>query len=1385
MKPADDAHRNGAVKFGLLLVLLIPAFCVASAATWYANAANYGRSGLDGRSEATAWGTLQDAHDNASAGDTVLVLPGDYDQGGRADTDSNNNNPNRLIVTKKLVFESTVPRAAHIVGVHAATTDGRGTGAVRCICVTTGGHGTVFKGFTIRDGATLSSGSDPLNTSGRGSTCSGGGMIVLGANAGADKNAAVRKAYLVDCVVSNCVATWGGAMHGGTAIRCLLKDNAGSSFGETACEGALWNTVVACNKSWATTGRPTLGNYTIAVNCTISGCEDVGGDRTVYLYNCVFAQQAGTEMSNVNKAPSGADSVYANCYGRASDAYPVISPATGDFRPRAGSPIVGGGATLYLTNNVVLPEGTEMTDFNGNPLGFASAACDAGAVQGAVAAKGGRLDFLSAGAEVNGFRNRRESYSYAAEWPAAVSIRPAETNFFRARLGGFTASGSPFRYADYNGLVRMLHPPFDGTVTTVTSDTYVYELWCRPDADAATADGTYAHPFRTLQAAMDCITNSQYAGKETIVRALPGDYNEGGKSNYLHMNRVSIPSSRPVLIKSTGGAAVTTIRGLADPDTLTADFYPGCGPNAMRCVVFDGTTASASSRAIQGFTLADGHSNSEDYTTDKTGDRVGGVYAGGDANSVANQILDCVFTNCAAVRGGAAYFGWHSRCKYYDCHGYGGVTRYAYLSACYVDPSCTLGPAPSDASRNMVLGVDTRVFLSTCPTADYNPSRGLGRHYGNLYGDQDVYGDCRFWGSLFRTANYINPEAQGATVADPQYVDFDGGDYRVTCTSPAISGTRLPDEGTLEWGLYVTNIWTFVSSDVNANPLRITDGKLMAGCNHEPVRGLYVSALKGGLALSGASPGFAELTSGLSFTVAFGNPGTRPCVGYTVNGATNLFEDAAVGTVTAADADADGLLVAAIYSGDWYVNADPAVGDDANTGFTPATAKRTLAAALANAVSGDTVHAASGTYAQGSRAPGGCTVAARAHVPAGVTLEGAGADKTFVVGAAAASPDAYGRGNDAVRCVYLEKGACVRGCALTGGHTRSGWSDGNAASTDWHGAGACGAASTAEDVAATRVEDCVVSNCVAICGGAGYNVTFVRSRLFKCFATRGSATERCGLENSIVDDMDSDGSSGLCVNNAFQVVNVTIGRNIRNKDGGDGYSLFYQPASTTLPEFGVVNTVVLGPGVNTTAMTNCVFVSSTTSDRRVNCRKLSAAQIALDADYCPDLATSAAVDQGLDGVGCGDTDVYGGQRVYNGRIDIGAVEADWRGRYAADICGKKAFSVTAASPGVEEAEDVLEASRVVRLPEGSTLSAAWSNGGAGSRRYGVKLRLAADSAVTVALNGEALASFSAEGEHELSFSNALAANGLAFVCAAGSAEILACSRETGMAVVVR
>lgn len=1374
-----------------MALLLSPLLIVSSveADVWYVKAANYGQNGLDGRSEATAWGTLQEAHDNASAGDTVYVLPGDYDQGGATDTTStityatgsgaytsNNNHPNRLLVSKKLTFESTVDKAAHIVGIHAATADGRGSGAVRCITVMKTGWGTVFKNFTIRDGATLASGGDPTGGANGITVAAGGGLLVYGER-GPDKTKDVRRVYLVDCVISNCVSVWGGAMHGGTAIRCLLKDNVGSSFGGAACHASLWNTVIVGNRSLAS-ARPVLGNYTRAVNCTLSGCMDIGAQRSTFLWNCVFVNQESTEMATGTNLSAYYPSAYTNCYGKADDAYPLISPATGDFRPRAGSPIVGGGVTADLTEQVDLPAGTAMTDFNGNPLDLTKPACDAGAVQGAVAPRGGRLDFAEA-AEVNGYRNRRTSYSYATEWPAAVRLRPLVDRFFRVRLGGFTANGSPFRYADYNGFVQMLYPPFDNTATTVAQDTYDYELWCSPTADAETADGTAGHPFRTLQAAMYCLTNSQYAGKNSIVRALPGDYREGSVRNFGHQNRLSIPAARPVLIKSTGGAAVTTIWGESDPDTVNDDVYPGCGPNAMRCAVFDGTTTSASSRAIQGFTLADGHSNKEDYTGDKTGDRVGGIYAGGEANAMANQILDCVFTNCAAVRGGAAYFGWHSRCRYYDCHGYGGVTRYASLSACYVDPSCTLGAAPADANRNAVLGTDTRVYFSTCPTASYLTSVGAGRHFCNLYGTQDASGNCRFWGSIFKTAAYVNPQTQGVTIADPQFVDPDGGDYRVSGTSPALAGGRLPEVDTAEWGIFATNIWTFASSDVNARPLRATAGKLMAGCDHEPVRGLYVEATKGGLTLAGASLGFTGLTDGLSVSVSPGT-GSRPCIGYVVNGtATNLFREVASGTVTAADATGDGLLIAALYSTDWYVNADKSVGDDAKTGFMATVPKRTLAAALANARAGDTVHVAAGTYDEGSATPSGWTIAARALVPAGVTLEGAGAEETFIVGAraSAANADTYGRGADAVRCVYLDKGAVVRGFTLTGGATKSGWSDSNAVKTDWHGAGVCGAAMEAADVAATRVEDCIVSNCVAVCGGAGYGATFVRSRLFKCRAVRGSATEQCGLVNTIADDMDSDSGAGICVNNSYPIINSTIGPSIR-RDGGTGAALFYQPNLFPV-EHGVVNTVILGTVSYVTAMTNCVYLASTTSDARVRCRTLTAAAIALGVDYRPDRAASALVDQGTADAAYGETDVYGGQRIYNGTVDIGAVEADWRGQYAADLNARKSFEVTEASPDVVETE-----AGAVRLAAGETLAAQWN--GAGARRhYSLALHLAADSAVTVTLNGVST-TYDTAGLHEFKFDGADSLqSAVQIACTAGTADLLAADVFVGTAISIR
>ena len=54
----------------------------AAAATYYVDDDNYGKTGLNGSTEALAYGTIQDAVDAASSGSTIIVLPGTYDKGG-------------------------------------------------------------------------------------------------------------------------------------------------------------------------------------------------------------------------------------------------------------------------------------------------------------------------------------------------------------------------------------------------------------------------------------------------------------------------------------------------------------------------------------------------------------------------------------------------------------------------------------------------------------------------------------------------------------------------------------------------------------------------------------------------------------------------------------------------------------------------------------------------------------------------------------------------------------------------------------------------------------------------------------------------------------------------------------------------------------------------------------------------------------------------------------------------------------------------------------------------------------------------------------------------------------------------------------------------------
>ncbi len=444
-----------------------------------------------------------------------------------------------------------------------------------------------------------------------------------------------------------------------------------------------------------------LGRQCRAYNCVIF---DTDGDREIV-----------TDINNQNITETN------NCYTTATDAHLLFSPMSGDFRLTAGTAAVGGGATSYLSAswltsnriNIKLPAGVAANvDFAGNTIDLENATCDAGCFQGAVTPGGGRINFnLSYGWVVDGYVNEFASNKYLyytpESWPISVTARPLVANVTNYVFSEITAS-STSSFAFWK--CRRFFPLMDGShVLTPPPDT-ADTLWlaprvadrvvyASPAADAATADGSREHPFATLQDAVVCVTNS--SATFPLILALPGVYDKGGEEIGGVFTRLVLPSTAHFTIRSTDGPERTVIKGNADESNT--GYYAGCGPAAVRCIHISRGSSTVTPSAVQGFTIADGHTYCDDYKTDDLRYCGGGIYVSA-MNSRMAQVLDCIITNCAAVRCGVSMNATLSRCRLYDCHGYGGGTRYTCLVSCYVDPSCTLGSAPDDAVMNSVIG---------------------------------------------------------------------------------------------------------------------------------------------------------------------------------------------------------------------------------------------------------------------------------------------------------------------------------------------------------------------------------------------------------------------------------------------------------------------------------------------------------------------------------------------------------------------------------------------------------------------------------------------------------------------------------------------------------
>ncbi len=368
----------------------------------------------------------------------------------------------------------------------------------------------------------------------------------------------------------------------------------------------------------------------------------------------------------------------------------------------------------------------------------------------------------------------------------------------------------------------------------------------------------------------------------------------------------------------------------------------------------------------------------------------------------------------------------------------------------------------------------------------------------------------------------------------------------------------------------------------------------------------------------------------------------------------------------------------------WYVAQNG--GSDANDGTSPTRAKATIKAAMALAIDGDTIRVAPGTYgaAEGTQTATS-KVAARVVVKVGVTLESTdGATNTFIVGAAATGDQidnvTYGTGTNAVRCVYAQSDAVVRGFTLTGGRGVGAGDYSN------NGNGAAFLSATARTA---TLEDCIVSNNASY-RGVIFQAVVKRCRVLENVGVRtdnvsASAGSSCSWYNCIIDKNRGSGT----VQGAYAFENCTIGTNNVDHTGGSPQVLYWWGGG----DHAVINSVVLGGryyagGDAKLYCTNCLVManqigSALKREQSYNTIFTNSAAMKVDSEYRPKLGEFVGIDAGdtaYSSDALGDRDFYGTPRILNGQIDIGAVEYDWRPTFNAEL-GRR-FTMTYASPTV-------------------------------------------------------------------------------------------------------
>ena len=1250
------------------MTLVLGAVLHLSAAEWFVS--KLAEPGGNG-SETAPFDTIQAAVDAASEDDVIKVMPGVYDTGSTYDGYMES----RVFLTKRLVLEATgTKEETHIVGVRSVASTGYGADAVRCIYV--GQTGSTIKGFTIRNGSVLNTDDTPAG--------SGGGVCGW--------NGVRESAWVVDCVISNCVAVRGGAVRASTVFRSLIAGNSrvGSGNGAAGRDAAFYNCVITGNRPL---NQPLLHNCNV-VNCTVFGNASGSLWAGAYVRNSLFFMNASTDAEVKDVCNTVIDVFSSAVEGNVTwennvtnvSPYQVLSPALEDLRPiDASVAATAGSAERMSIYGATVNTSYMYTDFLGNPVPHNGTIC-AGAVQTQVPAPtSGGIALGSAGS----FIVYGSPTQVDGLWAHPTSY-PAQMHIEKERLAGKHV----FTYwIDSDAQANWRAPEMDDSLYVVPNETpgtflnvgvrLASDDWVRyvdhGGGNDANNGKTAATAYRTLQKAADSLAGSYV---NCVVYCGDGVYGDTDGSTVAgnHNTRLAVTTASKFYIRFKGsGRGRSIIEGKADSET------GGRGSGACRGVYF------ASPCILQGFTVRNCYAATDGGDVGNGG---AGIFATANA-----QIADCRFENCVGDKGTIGFYGAYMRCEFADGYATTACFRGArFFTACSFFHNW-------GGSQGVIYSGEGKLYNCTMWAGVYDGK--YSRNYGGgtyLYNSilmkhmESSSGGHLSGCVVYDTGYFVT--SSGFTRIDPLCADVAVGDFRLFYDSPALgAGATLPSD----WRLY------YASGDINGRPFQFdASGNTYVGCSQWPVSRVTVTSPSSGTIEPSGSVAIDEAGS-VSFSYTPGTP-ARHFLGFSVNGGEPL-DASTVCTLDGGDfTEAGAISVEAVFSTNWYVNA--AKVDDTGDGFTPETAKKTLRAVMEDTavMAGDCIHAAPGDYSEGLMPSPGFdgTTSNRVVLAQGVALV---ADKgpamTTITGQDSPTPhngDVNGRGPCAARCVYMAKGSRLEGFTVTGGRTDISQTGDNLYSSG----GGIYVRDAAENEVGTVV-NCTIKNNFGYRGGGSYAGRFINCRFSGNFGV-GAQGEDCRI--------------AYCYGCVFEANatkrNVYAANVIDHCTFGPNTSI-YGTSNKTLKGCLFLTQDL---GSNPLTLDHCAYVDSGDIAAKVaagtftavGCVKVSSTADFLLDGYVP-TAGSPLIDAGLAATAadaCGGFDNRMSQRIYNGCIDIGANEYDWRPAYSKRL-GCSCAVVRSVSPAVTDAGTFLS------IPNGESVLVEWGTIPLGKAKYEVEV----------------------------------------------------------------